>query len=49
VFGGLFYSVSYRPPVVSKPAPSVVEEPRVDADQMREERLAKLREAGLNG
>jgi RNA polymerase sigma factor (sigma-70 family) len=49
VFGGLFYSVSYHPPGVSKPAASVVEEPRVDADQIREARLAKLREAGLNG
>jgi RNA polymerase sigma-70 factor (ECF subfamily) len=47
-FAGLFYAASYRPPVVSRPAPSV-EERRVDVDQMRMERLAKLREAGLNG
>jgi len=47
-FAGLFYAATYRPPVVSKPAPSV-EDRRVDGDQMREERLAKLREAGLNG
>jgi len=48
-FGALFYAVTPKPPVVSRPAPSIVEERRVDADQFRDERAEQLRQAGLNG
>ena len=48
-FGGLLASLVHKSPVASEPAPSAVEEPRADADQFRQDRLEKFRQAGLSG